>query len=125
MSKTLPEKLLLKPGGSLLLVHPPLGYADRLGSLPEGAEVVPAGPADVVQFFCPDQAGLAGHVDEALAALVPNGVLWCCYPKQSAKVATDLTRDRGWEGLTRRGWQVVSAISVDDVWSGLRFMPAR
>lgn len=124
MSRTLPEKLLLKPGGSLRVLRPPGGYAEGPGPLPAGASLTSGGPADVVQLFCANQGALADGIEEGLEALAPGGVLWCCYPKQSSKVPTDLTRDRGWEELTRRGWRVVSSIAVDEVWSGLRFMPS-
>ena len=44
-------------------------------------------------------------------------------PKRSAKVATDLTRDHGWEAFAKAGWRPVTQVSVDDVWSALRFRP--
>ena len=51
------------------------------------------------------------------------GPLWASYPKRSAKVATDLTRDHGWEAFSSAGWRPVTQVSIDDVWSALRFRP--
>jgi hypothetical protein len=48
---------------------------------------------------------------------------WASYPKRSAKVATDLTRDHGWEAFATADWRPVTQVSIDDVWSALRFRP--
>jgi hypothetical protein len=48
-------------------------------------------------------------------------VIWISYPKQAAKVPTDITRDRGWDAITSEGWRPVTQVSVDDVWSALRW----
>lgn len=101
----------------------PAGYLDRLTPLPEGAEVTeePGEFFDVVQAFVRDRADLDEVAELVLEALKPGGVLWMCYPKRSSKVPTDLSRDYGWDPLNRAGRGPVAAISIDEVWSGLRF----
>ena len=47
--------------------------------------------------------------------------LWCAYPKKTSGIKTDISRDVGWDLLTGKGLEIVSAISVDDTWSALRF----
>jgi hypothetical protein len=99
-----------------------------LEPLPDAVELAgPAGSAgggaDVVHLFVRDRAELERDAATALGAVRPGGVLWASYPKRSAKVATDLTRDAGWEALAAAGWRVVSAVSIDDTWSALRFRP--
>jgi hypothetical protein len=54
----------------------------------------------------------------------PDGLLWICYPKKSSKAATDLTRDVLWDMVKGYGVVGVSLISIDDVWSAMRFRPA-
>jgi hypothetical protein len=44
-------------------------------------------------------------------------------PKGSSKVPTDLSRDVFWEALGYLGLRPVTQVSVDDVWSALRFRP--
>jgi hypothetical protein len=119
------DKLLIRPGSRVLVLGAPHGYLERLQPLPAGAEVteVGGGTADVVQLFARDRAGLEDRVAVALEAVRPGGVLWISYPKRSAKVATDLTRDVGWDALTAVGWRPVAQVSVDEVWSALRFRP--
>ncbi|MGE5623884.1 MAG: hypothetical protein ACM3UP_02545, partial [Methanocella sp.] len=57
----------------------------------------------------------------AAEAVKQDGVLWFCYPKKTARTETDLTRDAGWEALRRLGFEPVSNVAVDEVWSALRF----
>src|SRR4051794_7787432 len=111
------RKLLVQPGRTVLVLDAPPGLRQRLPA----SEGKP--PVDVVLAFVGTQADVARTAPDALAALAPGGVLWLAYPKRSSKVETDLTRDRGWEAMWQAGWRVVSAISLDDTWSGLRFRP--
>ncbi len=60
-------------------------------------------------------------IDTALAGLREAGQLWYCYPKKSSGIKTDINRDQGWAALSSRGYRGVRAISVNDVWTGLRF----
>jgi hypothetical protein len=121
----LAKKLQIKAGSRVLVLNPPEGYLERLEPLPDGVELAgaPGAAADVVHLFVRDRAELERDAATALGAVRPGGVLWASYPKQSAKVATDLTRDVGWDALAAAGWRVVSAVSIDDTWSALRFRP--
>jgi hypothetical protein len=51
-------------------------------------------------------------------------MLWIAYPKKSAKVDTDLTRDVGWSVIEGAGVVGVAVVSIDATWSALRFRPA-
>jgi len=46
-----------------------------------------------------------------------------CYPKQSARIPTNSTRDAGWDVLHQAGLRPVTQIAVDAVWSALGFRP--
>ena len=118
-------KLRVKPGARVLLVNAPPGYAARLDPLPEGAEVAetPDGEFDVVQAFVKDRLDVERYAEPAIRSLRRGGALWFAYPKQASKVATDLTRDKGWDIVARAGLRPVAQVSVDDVWSALRFRP--
>jgi hypothetical protein len=43
--------------------------------------------------------------------------------EQCSKVKTDLTRDVGWEIVSQAGLRPVTQVSVNEVWSALRFRP--
>jgi len=116
-------KLQIKPGNLVLVLGAPDGYLDKLQPLPDGVEVrEEAGEFfDVIQAFVRDRDDLDEVVELVLEALKPGGILWMSYPKRSSKVPTDLSRDAGWDPLYQAGRGPVAAISIDEVWSGLRF----
>jgi hypothetical protein len=122
---TLVKKLQLKSGQRALFLNTPEGYLGSLGALPAGVALAdgPAGTLDFVQLFVRDRAELAEHAPAALAAIKRDGVLWIAYPKQTAKVKTDLTRDRGWEPITAAGLRPVTQVAIDETWSALRWRP--
>lgn len=122
---SLAKKLGLKPGQHAVVLNAPEGYRERLGALPDEVELAERleGAADFVQVFVRDRAAVERDVPAALAAVKPGGLLWLTYPKQSSKVKTDITRDRGWDVVYAAGWRPVTQIAIDETWSALRFRP--
>ena len=118
------KKLGIKPGQRAAVVNPPDGYADRIGP-PQGVEMTTdlEGTFDFVQVFAKDRATLDRHLEAAHAALKPGGLFWISYPKGSSKEPTDLNRDVFLHALEYLGVRPVTQVSVDDVWSALRFRP--
>ena len=120
---SLAKKLQIKPGSRVFLVNAPPGYNALLAPLPDGVELVSAGEADVVHLFARSRAEVRAQLPGVRAALKPGGVLWISWPKTTAGVETDLTRDVLWQDLEPEGLRPVSAVSIDAVWSALRFRP--
>ncbi len=122
----LTKKLLIKPGQRIVILNAPPGYMDELGLLPDGIELVSKaeGSLDLVHLFVSNTDELTRLAPEAIQAVKRAGVLWISYPKQSSKVKTDITRDRGWEPVREAGFEPVSMVSINDVWSALRFRPS-
>jgi hypothetical protein len=119
----LAKRMQVKPGHRILAVNAPEDYAHALGELPEGARLVTRGDpasADQVHVFVRDSADLARLGRKAIAGVQGGAVTWIAYPKKTSGVATDLTRDRGWEAVTDE-IDAVSQVAVDDTWSALRF----
>ena len=52
-----------------------------------------------------------------------DSVLWFAYPKGTSKVKTDINRDTIRVTGEEFGITTVTAISIDDTWSALRFRP--
>jgi hypothetical protein len=123
---SLVKKLGLKPGRRALILNAPDGYRALLDPLPEGVDLAatPDGIFDFVQLFAKNKADLAQYAPAAMAALKPGGMLWIAFPKKTSKIQTDISRDTGWDVVQQAGWQGVFLISVDDVWSAMRFRPA-
>jgi hypothetical protein len=123
----LARKLLIKPGHRVLALNAPEHYGGLLSPLPEGVQISEEpdeGAFDVVHAFASNQAELERLAPAALQSVKPGGIVWLSYPKRASKVQTDITRDIGWDVVEEAGWQPVTQISVDDVWSALRYRPA-
>lgn len=80
---------------------------------------------DYVIVFVSSVAEVAATVDQALDSVHEDGLLWYCYPKKSSGIKTDINRDNGWSALSRKGYRGVRAISINEVWTGLRFREQR
>jgi len=120
------KKLGIKPGQRLLIMNAPDGYLQTLGTLPDGTEVKmqPEGTFDFVQFFAKSKADVDSQAATAIKAVKPGGLVWIAFPKKSSKIKTDISRDTGWESIRQAGWDGVTLISIDDVWSAFRIRPS-
>ncbi len=58
-----------------------------------------------------------------LKNIEPDSVLWFAYPKGTSKIKTDINRDTIRATGEEFGITTVTAISIDDTWSALRFRP--
>ncbi|HET7379026.1 MAG TPA: hypothetical protein VFJ24_03195 [Gaiellales bacterium] len=112
------DKLRIRPGAAVRLIHAPDRHRPLMG------HVIDVSPADVVLVYSRSQAQLERDAATAIGAVRDGGILWVCYPKRSAGTPSDMSRDVCRELMLRRGWDAVSQISIDDVWSAMRFKPA-
>ncbi len=62
-------------------------------------------------------------LNRQLINIEPDSVLWFAYPKGTSKVKTDINRDTIRVTGEAFGITTVSAISIDNTWSALRFRP--
>lgn len=122
----LARKLQIKPGHKIAIVNAPEGYREGLGQLPSGASIVDSldSQVDLVQLFVKDSKELEALVQVAVQGVRQRGLLWICYPKGGSKVATDLNRDILWADMGKRGLAGVSMVSIDNIWSAMRFRPS-
>jgi len=128
-TKTLAEKLKIKPGMRVLILNAPDGFMEQLGPLPE-VEVVneadgvfEADSFDLVHLFAKSISDLERLAQTAISAVKYDQPLWLSYPKISGKIDTDINRDKGWDVVTNAGLKGVAQVSIDDTWSALRFRP--
>ncbi|WP_274650049.1 YdeI/OmpD-associated family protein [Paenibacillus humicola] len=133
MNTALLKKLHYPLGGKALLLHTPdPSVPEQLGLSAEDAEQADAeakaeaeaGTFDFVLLFARDTAALNESAPLALKAVKRDGLLWICYPKGTSKMKSDLNRDRGWAAVASEGWEGVSLVSFDEIWSAMRFRPA-
>ena len=64
-----------------------------------------------------------GFLRNDLKSIEPDSILWFAYPKGTSKVKTDINRDTIRVTGEEFGITTVTAISIDDTWSALRFRP--
>jgi hypothetical protein len=114
-------KLQIRPGQSIAVLDAP---ADLELDLPDDSAVVQeATEADAVIVFVRDSAALSSQATtRALDAARSDRLTWLVYPK-AGQLGTDLNRDRLWAALSDRGVRPVRQVSIDPVWSALRFRP--
>lgn len=109
------KKLGCKPGSVLRLIDCPETVAPRLpGS-------VAADQPSIILTFVRDRAALAAAAPGAIAAYRRGAALWFAYPKKSGSIASDITRDEGWDSLAMHDLLPVTQIAIDSDWSALRF----
>jgi len=119
MAQSLSQKLRIREGMKLLLLHAPSGFKISLLPLPEGVSLLlKPGKCDQIHWFVKSQAQLEEELDEVRARLVPGMICWIYYPKGSSGIKTDLTRDKGWEKLLKhKELKWLSLIAFDETWS--------
>ena len=120
---TVARKLQIPPASTVVVLGSP---ADVDLEIP-GDCLVLSDPADaagasaVVSFVvrADDLDDLAGP---AIAAARTDRLAWIAYPK-ARQLGTDLNRDILAELVKARGAQPVRSVSINGVWSALRFRP--
>jgi hypothetical protein len=114
-------KLQLKSGQSVAVLDLP---ADVTLDLPSDiVEVESPDEADAVLAFVTDSGALDGSATgDAVIAAKADRLSWLLYPK-AGQLGTDLNRDRLAAALKARGVRPVRQVSVDAIWSALRFRP--
>jgi hypothetical protein len=120
--RSLAERLGIKGGDRVAVLHAPKGYTSILGDLPDGVTMTTrlAGePFAVIQAFYQDERALKSELRKLRRAIEPKGKIWICWRK--AKKGT-LGRDQIGELCMAAKLSPAGICSVDDDWSGLKVM---
>jgi hypothetical protein len=122
------KKLGIKPNQRLFILNAPEGYSEQIETLlPVDVELhttpTSAGNYDVVLQFVRNKVEVEEDTPIAIEMVKTGGRLWLSYPKQSSKVPTDINRDILWKIFPNSEWRPVTQISIDEIWSVLRFRP--
>ncbi len=125
--KSIVQKLLIKPGKRLLVIHPPDNYSKVLDPLPEGVIQIrePSREVDIIQLFVENRKELEEWLPRLKGFLLPDGILWITYYKGTSQHKTDINRDLINAYAHTLDLQGVAMISIDDDWSALRLKPIR
>lgn len=101
------------------------GGAIRLLNAPEGVDLGLAQDvqAAAVLLFVRAAADLDDRLDPVLQAAKEDALAWVAYPK-AGQLGTDLNRDTLAAAMRAKGVRPVRQVSLDEVWSALRFRGA-
>lgn len=114
------NKLKYKDDYRFLVINPPEDFLNRLQGInfalhPEGNKYA------IALVFVTTLLDTLNIADTIISSAEDDCIMWFAYPKLSGKIKSDITRDKGWEILLKKGVRPVSQISIDDTWSALRF----
>lgn len=123
--KPLHEKLGIKEGMVVGLLNTPNYFELDLGELPEDVTVLTdsnAGTADLFLIFA-DRSDEAQRAFERATSYLPaDGAIWIAWPKKSSDRDSDLDEDTLRELFLPSGMVDNKVCSIDETWSGLRFV---
>ena len=123
-TRTLAQKLGIKPATRVVALGAPSAYASLLGALPDGATVhgrLRPGSGFIHSFYR-RRENLAVDFPRLARALTDDGTLWISWPKKTSGVDSDLTEDVVRAIGLDQGLVDVKVCAVDEVWSGLKFV---
>lgn len=126
-SQSVLEKLQIKDEKNVLIQGLPSTIEKQFAKLTFAKNITPLLRSRQIDFalvFAVNKKQLDEILKEVLPALAPEAKLWVAYPKVASKIVSDITRDCNWECLAEKGFESVRLISVDNVWSAMRFKKA-
>lgn len=117
-SSALAKKLNLKNGMQSLVLAKP-GDVDL-----EDIAVTDDASAEAVIAFARTLSEVDATTVPVVEAAKEDRLAWIAYPK-AGQLGTDLNRDILWKHMQDKGIQAVRQVSLDGVWSAMRFRPAK
>jgi len=126
-SQSLLEKLQLKDEKNLLIQGLPSTVEKQFVKISFAKNVTPLLKTRKIDFalvFAISHKQLADILRDVVPALHEDAKLWVAYPKVSSKIVSDLSRDCNWECINRLGFEGIRLVTVDNIWSAMRFKKA-
>ena len=123
----LAKKLGFKEGFKVFAAGAPSNYRKLLDPLPASVRFVSKldRTTNAVHLFTTKRSELAHALASYRKMLDPEAMVWVSWPKNAAKVETDITEDVVREIALPLGFVDVKVCAVDDVWSGLKLVVRR
>ncbi|HEV2912629.1 MAG TPA: hypothetical protein VGX92_04875 [Pyrinomonadaceae bacterium] len=118
------RKLGIREDYRVALVNAPGNFRAELGTLPDGAVIVPRlrQSLNLILFFAASRRELSANFAKLAARLTPDGMLWVAWPRKSSGVSTDLSFEVVQRTGLGAGLVDTKVCAVNEVWSGLRFV---
>lgn len=118
------QKLGFKPGIRVWLLDMPASVRAEIERDAPGLAALdaPAAGIEAAHIFVTRRADLERELAALHPLLAPAGFIWVSWPKQAAKVPTDITEDTIREVCLPMGYVDIKVCAVDAVWSGLKLV---
>jgi hypothetical protein len=115
-------KLGIKPGLVVVVLGAPDGFSELVADRPDGVTLrnQARGRFDMAITFQTERKVLERRLPTILRGLDRNGTIWVAWPKQAAKVPTDLSDNVVREVVLPIGLVDVKVCAIDETWSGLK-----
>ena len=123
-SQTILEKLQLKDEKNLLIQGLPSTVEKQFVKISFAKNVTPLLKARKIEFalvFAISQKQLKDILIDVVPALHDEAKLWVAFPKAASKIVSDLTRECNWECIAQFGYEEVNLITIDSIWTAMRF----
>lgn len=129
--RTLVQKLGIKDGHAVLLIHIPEDYKELVTDLPKKVAVYKTefeqlnamtGSFDIAQLFVQSQERLKEVFPIVKKLLRKNGMLWVSWPKGHCDIRSNLNENIVRNIGLKNGLVDVKVISINEYWSGLKFV---
>ena len=106
-----------------IVLHAPPGIEKELVKLGFKNNLDKKSKSANTLVFINNNSEYLDFLNNNLDQIEPDSVLWFAYPKETSKLKTDINRDTIRVTGESFGITTVTAISIDDTWSALRFRP--
>lgn len=122
--KPLYRKLGIKPGFRMLIKNAPVEYSHFFEELPEKLNFLKRITTDIdfIHLFVRSKIELEKHYQSLYQALKKDGTLWISWPKGTSSIHGNINRDYIREYVLANGLVDVKVCSLDNDWSGLKFV---
>jgi hypothetical protein len=120
----LAKKLNLRDGMRVWFDAMPDSVADEIDEYALELRFVadPADGIDAAHVFVTERTVLEARLNSLRKQIAPDGQIWVSWPKEAAKVPTDITEDTIRELCLPLGLVDTKVCAVDEVWSGLKLV---
>ena len=120
----LAKQLNLRDGMRVWFDAMPESVADEIDEYALDLRFVddPAKGIDAAHIFVTERAVLAQRLAALRDQIASDGQVWVSWPKQAAKVQTDVTEDTVREVALPLGFVDTKVCAIDEVWSGLKLV---
>lgn len=118
------EKLQLQDEKNLLIQGLPSSIEKQFVKLFYSKNVTPLLKSRKIDFalvFVVNHNQMCNILNDVFPALHGESKLWVAYPKTTSKIASDLNRDCSWQVLSDNGYEAITQVTLDHVWTAMRF----